>query len=104
VTKQQRIEMLKARFKAKGGVPFVATGLRHKVEGPAKAKRVFDEWPQVEVNHNRTPDWMRVGPDQETTAFQPSRQVQKSALTVISEKYHSMGYRAETKRLDLYHA
>jgi hypothetical protein len=81
-----RAEMLRRSYRANGGIPFVAVGFRRPKRGPAKPKRVFSEWPQVDVNHNRTPDWLREPEHKPALRVEPKRLAHESALTSMSRK------------------
>jgi hypothetical protein len=84
--KARRVEMLKARFRATGGFPFVPTGIRKPRVVHVVGRRCPDEWPQIEVNHNRTPDWMRETAHQPKFNIKSKRQTGESALIRMSRK------------------
>jgi hypothetical protein len=57
--KAQRAEMLRKRFKAKGGFPFVFTGTRKaKPEPRPKPTKICLQWPEANNDTRRAGIWM----------------------------------------------
>lgn len=84
--KTGRMGLLKARFRATGGVSFVATGVRAPKPCPAKRGRVYMPWPDIVVNLKRLPKNM-LEPGHKTVPILPTKQrAGESPLTRMSRK------------------
>src|SRR5665213_7792 len=58
--KAKRADMLRSAFRANGGIPLAFTGILRPRAMQARSKGSrLNEWPQIEVNHRRTPQWVR---------------------------------------------
>ena len=85
--RETRVALLRVRFRANGGVPFVATGISRPKPGPAKRGRVYMPWPDIIVDHKRTPEWMMVTAHKPMPAIRPIRKTEaQTALTRMSRK------------------
>jgi len=54
--KTARAKLIRERFKAKGGIPYVGKG-RLKPQIPAKAARIYIPWPETIPDTKRAPEW-----------------------------------------------
>ena len=58
--KTARVELLRLRFKAKGGIPFVGTGVRKPAKRTEPGQPIRMAWPQIIPDTKRAPGWMKV--------------------------------------------
>jgi hypothetical protein len=86
--KAERSTLLRDRFKAVGGLPFVYSGVR-KAKSPQSPPRhsKCDEWPQIEVNHKRTPKWAFDPDPKKPMRLTPKRTARISPLIRIAAQY-----------------
>ena len=89
MTKEQRGELLRTRFKAKGGIPYAPTCKTKPKPACEPRKKVYMPWPDIIVDHKRTPGWLLKSDTKPDFAPKPDRRRKgDSALTRIAGKWH----------------
>jgi hypothetical protein len=84
--KAARMQMLKARFRANGGIPFISMGIREPKPSPDKPKRVYMPWPDIIVDLKRLPKDMRKSGHKAAPILLEKRRTGESSLITISRK------------------
>jgi len=85
--KAERSSLLRSRFKAIGGVPFVGKGLQPPRATPKPRGRVYMPWPDIIVDHKRTPLWAFEANPKTPLRIAPKRKARVSPLTRIAALY-----------------
>ncbi len=85
--KAERSTLLRSRFKAVGGVPFVGKGAQTPRAMPKPRGRVYMPWPDIIVDHKRTPDWAFEANPKAPLYLAPKRTAKVSPLILIAARY-----------------
>lgn len=86
--KAQRAELLRQRFRANGGLPYVPSGrVRSKPHVPAKPTNICLQWPEANRDTARAGLWMHRPDEPEKPTVTTKRRTGVAALTKIAEKW-----------------
>lgn len=85
--KAKRADMLRSAFRANGGIPLAFASVRKQrlIQPTAKGSRL-NEWPQIEVNHKRAPQWVRDSEAKPALTISLKRRPNESPLIRMSRK------------------
>jgi|GEM_PF-4449012 len=91
--KAERAELLRQRFKAKGGLPYVAK-ITVKPRHTQESRRpIMMAWPECERNTSRAPRWLKEADMKDDLTPKPERRRKGDlALTRIAAKWRPAKY------------
>lgn len=88
--KAQRADLLRSRFKAKGGLPYLAKITAKPMRHQETRRPIVMAWPECEGNTSRAPRWLKAANPELSLGPKPERRRKgDTALTRIARKWRS---------------